>query len=144
MGLWYTGYNYHAGDVHQTKSSCLGYATSPDGLKWTRYSDRPIFDKVWTEDMQVLRHGDLYWMFAEGRFDIAHWLTSKNGIDWTSRAASTSTMPTASRSVPGPTARLACGSKAAGGICSTSGAIKESGWPPQSTVVGGPTCGTNP
>ncbi len=85
--LWYTGYNYHAGDVHQTKSSCLGYATSPDGLRWTRYSDRPIFDKVWTEDMQVMKHGDLYWMFAEGRFDIAHWLTSNDGIGWNERGS---------------------------------------------------------
>jgi hypothetical protein len=80
--LWYTGYNYQAGDVHRTEARYLGYATSPDGLRWTRYSDRPIFDKVWTEDVQVLKHGDLYWMFAEGRFDIAHWLTSSDGIEW--------------------------------------------------------------
>ena len=80
--LWYTGYNYHSGDAHQTEARYLGYATSSDGLAWTRYSSRPIFDKVWTEDVQVLKHGDLYWMFAEGRYDIAHWLTSKDGIGW--------------------------------------------------------------
>jgi hypothetical protein len=80
--LWYTGYNYQPGDAQQTEARYLGYATSPDGLKWTRYSDRPIFDKVWTEDVEVLKHGDRYWMFAEGRFDIAHWLTSPDGIAW--------------------------------------------------------------
>ena len=80
--LWYTGYNYHPGDANRTEARYLGYATSPDGLNWTRYSDRPIFDRVWTEDVQVLKHGDLYWMFAEGRFDIAHWLTSKDGVCW--------------------------------------------------------------
>jgi len=80
--LWYTGYNDHRGDTHRTEARYLGYATSPDGLKWTRYSNQPIFDRVWTEDVQVLKRGDLYWMFAEGRDDIAHWLTSKDGIGW--------------------------------------------------------------
>ncbi|MEK6248718.1 MAG: hypothetical protein N2C12_11100, partial [Planctomycetales bacterium] len=60
----------------------LGYATSPDGLNWTRHADGPIFDESWVEDMHVVKHGDEYIMVAEGRNDIAHMLTSENGIDW--------------------------------------------------------------
>jgi hypothetical protein len=75
--LWYTGYNPNRSDT-----MCLGYATSPDGLKWTRYPGNPVFDKSWTEDMQVVKRGDTYYMFAEGRHDIAHMLTSKDRVHW--------------------------------------------------------------
>jgi predicted GH43/DUF377 family glycosyl hydrolase len=75
--LWYTGYNSdHSGTMH------LGYATSPDGLKWTRFANNPIHDQSWVEDMCVVKHGDTYYMFAEGRSDIAHMLTSKDRIHW--------------------------------------------------------------
>lgn len=75
--LWYTGYNPDRGRMMR-----LGYATSPDGLKWTRYAGNPIFDKVWTEDMCVVKHGDTYFMFAEGLHDVAHTLTSTDRIHW--------------------------------------------------------------
>jgi predicted GH43/DUF377 family glycosyl hydrolase len=75
--LWYTGYrDGYADEKH------LGYATSPDGLHWTRHPGNPICDRGWVEDMQVVKHGDTYSMFAEGRDDIAHWLTSKDRIHW--------------------------------------------------------------
>jgi beta-1,2-mannobiose phosphorylase / 1,2-beta-oligomannan phosphorylase len=81
--LWYTGYNDEPTDAHHTDARYLGYATSPDGLKWTRYSDKPILDTVWTEDVHITRLEDRsYRMFAEGRDDIMHWLTSKDGIQW--------------------------------------------------------------
>jgi hypothetical protein len=75
--MWYTGYNDNRSDTKY-----LGYATSPDGLKWTRYPGNPIFDKSWVEDMYVVKHGDTYYMFAEGRHDIAHMMTSKDRIHW--------------------------------------------------------------
>ena len=75
--LWYTGYNQDRGGVMH-----LGYATSPDGLKWTRYAGNPVYDKAWTEDMCVVKHGDTYFMFAEGLHDIAHMLTSKDRVHW--------------------------------------------------------------
>ncbi|MEA3224874.1 MAG: SMP-30/gluconolactonase/LRE family protein, partial [Planctomycetota bacterium] len=75
--LWYTGYNQQGSDTKY-----LGYATSPDGLKWTRHSGNPVFDKSWVEDMCVVKHGDTYYMFAEGRNDIAHMLTSTDKIHW--------------------------------------------------------------
>jgi len=75
--LWYTGYN-----PDRAETKFLGYATSPDGLVWTRHSDWPIFDQSWVEDMHVVRHGDTYFMVAEGRHDLAHLLTSKDRVHW--------------------------------------------------------------
>ncbi len=74
--MWYTGYNNEESERH------LGYATSDDGITWKRYSDRPIYDKGWVEDMSVIKVNDTYYMFAEGRNDIAHILTSHDGIQW--------------------------------------------------------------
>jgi beta-1,2-mannobiose phosphorylase / 1,2-beta-oligomannan phosphorylase len=75
--MWYSGYNGGESDPKY-----LGYATSPDGINWTRYSDKPIFDSKWTEDMFVLKHQGTYYMFAEGPNDISHLMTSDDGINW--------------------------------------------------------------
>jgi len=73
--LWYTGYR-----DGEDEEMHLGLATSPDGLVWTRYKDNPIFDACWTEDMMALKSGNVYYMFAEGRGDTAHMLTSSDKI----------------------------------------------------------------
>lgn len=75
--LWYTGYN-----KAQSETLHLGYATSQDGLNWTRYPGNPIFTESWVEDMCVIKHGDVYYMFAEGLNDIAHMLTFNDRIHW--------------------------------------------------------------
>ncbi len=75
--MWYTGF----GDSHENLS--LGYATSTDGMVWKRYSEQPIFDGYWTEDVQVVKHNGTYSMVAEGVDDIAHMLSSTDGIHWT-------------------------------------------------------------
>ena len=75
--MWYSG--YIGGD---SDPKYLGYATSEDGIDWTRYSDEPVFADKWTEDMFVVKHGASYYMFAEGKNDVAHLLTSKDGIQW--------------------------------------------------------------
>ena len=80
--LWYTGYNDHPSDRNFRQRRSLGYATSNDGLHWTRYAGNPIFAETWTEDMMVLKQGDTYLMFAEGRNDIAHMLTSTDRVHW--------------------------------------------------------------
>lgn len=75
--MWYTGYRKKPDtEMH------LGYATSKDGFEWTRYADHPIFDSGWLEDMMVLKSDNTYYMFAEGRNDIAHMLTSTDRIHW--------------------------------------------------------------
>src|SRR5436190_5749009 len=56
--MWYTGYKK---DDHDTKF--LGYANSPDGINWTRYTHNPIFSDSWTEDMMVVKSGNTYTMF---------------------------------------------------------------------------------
>ena len=77
--LWYTGYR----DNMKNENLALGYATSKDGISWTRYPGNPVFNKSWVEDMMVIKHGTTYYMFAEGYNDIAHLLTSEDKINWT-------------------------------------------------------------
>ena len=75
--LWYSGYNPDIMDeIH------LGYATSKDGINWTRYPGNPIYKDYWVEDMCVVHHKNKYYMFAEGLNDIAHLMISGDGINW--------------------------------------------------------------
>ncbi len=76
--LWYTGYN-----DDRSPSKFLGHATSPDGLHWTRDPANPIFNRSWTEDVYVLKRDGQFLMFAEGKNDIAHQLTSPDPVHWT-------------------------------------------------------------
>ncbi len=78
--LWYTGYN---DDRSPTKF--LGHARSTDGIHWTRDPENPIFDEGWVEDMCVVLVDGTYYLFAEGRNDIAHLLTSPDGLKWTAQ-----------------------------------------------------------
>jgi hypothetical protein len=75
--LWYTGYDDTAEGLRK-----LGFATSEDGIRWTRHPRSPLLKDVWVEDMMVVKHEGKYHMFAEGRHDRAHQLVSDNGIDW--------------------------------------------------------------
>lgn len=75
--MWYTGY-----DGTREGLKMLGYATSPDGVTWTRHPNNPVYREHWVEDMMVLRREGTYHMFAEGEGDRAQLLTSKDGIDW--------------------------------------------------------------
>jgi hypothetical protein len=76
--LWYTGY---AGDRPPTMS--LGHATSRDGIHWERDAGNPIFAESWVEDVYVDTHDGAFFMFAEGKNDIAHLLASTDGRKWT-------------------------------------------------------------
>jgi len=75
--MWYTGFEHDSSPLLK-----LGYATSPDGIHWTRYDKNPLYDKHWVEDMMVVRHEGTYYMFAEGKGDLAQLLTSADGITW--------------------------------------------------------------
>jgi sucrose-6-phosphate hydrolase SacC (GH32 family) len=74
--MWYSGY------AEDSEPKSLGYATSEDGINWSRYSDGPIFNEKWTEDMFIIKDGEMYYMYAEGPHDIAHLLTSADGVSW--------------------------------------------------------------
>lgn len=77
--LWYTGYDGRRDGIKQ-----LGYATSHDGLKWTRSQANPLCPGNWVEDAMVVRDDSTYFMFAEGpRTSESQLLTSPNGVAWT-------------------------------------------------------------
>ncbi len=76
--IWYTGY-----DGTRPGLKMLGYATSVDGLQWTRSAHSPLYREHWVEDLCVVKHRDTYYMFAEGFLDRAHLLTSPDGLVWT-------------------------------------------------------------
>lgn len=75
--MWYTGYDGTREGVKR-----LGYATSADGIAWTRYKDNPIHDQHWVEDMSIVPVDSLFHMFAEGKDDQAQLLVSRNGVQW--------------------------------------------------------------
>ncbi len=75
--MWYTGFERDTSPLLK-----LGYATSPDGIHWTRHPANPIYEEHWVEDMMVVRHKGSYYMFAEGKADQAQLLTSQDGIQW--------------------------------------------------------------
>tara|TARA_R110000868_G_scaffold108065_6_gene295384 strand:+ start:594 stop:1580 length:987 start_codon:yes stop_codon:yes gene_type:complete len=77
--MWYTGYN----DSISPKRF-LGLATSKDGINWERYGEKPLVPETWIEDMHVVKYDNKYYMFAEGQNDVAHLLTSSDGLNWTS------------------------------------------------------------
>src|SRR3990172_7128570 len=72
--MWFTGY-----DGTRPGLKMLGYATSADGLRWTRYRGNPIYREHWVEDVMVLKEGDTYYMVSEGDGGAyPELLTSKN------------------------------------------------------------------
>tara|TARA_R110002049_G_scaffold28018_5_gene96669 strand:- start:21788 stop:22738 length:951 start_codon:yes stop_codon:yes gene_type:complete len=77
--MWYTGYN----DSISPKRF-LGLANSKDGIHWQRYSDKPIIPDIWVEDINICKYKSIYYMLAEGKNDVAHLLTSSDGLNWNS------------------------------------------------------------
>ena len=71
--MWYSGGEQHEPDA-------IGYATSPDGLRWSKHPANPIFKSdpalTWEKHKvtacQVLRQGDWHLMFYIGFRDTAH------------------------------------------------------------------------
>jgi beta-1,2-mannobiose phosphorylase / 1,2-beta-oligomannan phosphorylase len=75
--MWYTA------AACKTCPGKLGYATSADGMTFTRWADHPIFDDVWIEDVMVVPDGDKYYIFAEGQDDEMQLLVSTDRVSWT-------------------------------------------------------------
>ena len=78
--LWYTGSN-----PDRDPRRLLGHATSRDGLTWHRDPANPLVRDAWVEDVCVVRWGPCLEMFAEGERDVAHRLTSRDGVRWRRR-----------------------------------------------------------
>jgi hypothetical protein len=78
--MWFTGY-----DGTRAGRKMLGFATSSDGLRWTRSAANPLDRDNWIEDMMVVKQGETFLMFAEGKDDRAQLLTSADGLRWERR-----------------------------------------------------------
>jgi predicted GH43/DUF377 family glycosyl hydrolase len=71
--MWYSG-------GEQNEPNAIGYATSADGVKWTKHSGNPVFKPdpkhAWEKDRvtgcQVIRQGGWHVMFYIGFRDEAH------------------------------------------------------------------------
>jgi beta-1,2-mannobiose phosphorylase / 1,2-beta-oligomannan phosphorylase len=71
--MWYSG-------GEQYEPDAIGYATSPDGLVWTKRTENPIFKSdpkiEWEQDKvtacQVVKDGKWYLMFYIGFRDVDH------------------------------------------------------------------------
>ncbi|MCC6490354.1 MAG: hypothetical protein IT364_22915 [Candidatus Hydrogenedentes bacterium] len=81
---WYAGWQGEY-DLDRENLVHLGYATSPDGIHWTKHPGNPIFTKRWVEDICVLKVDDVYYMYVEDESKgdtVVHLLTSTDGLDW--------------------------------------------------------------
>lgn len=89
--MWYTGGWDHP---------ALGYATSTDGIAWTKYPSNPVYGQgassyAYTSDAHtIIKVGSTYWLFTSGgttttnpftTFKVA---TSSDGIAWTTQSSS--------------------------------------------------------
>lgn len=92
--MWYTGVLYMA-FTKLIVAEQIGYATSPDGLNWTKYAGNPVLaygptgslNDKWVYEPVVIRTGSSYTMYYSylsqiGTYGIAK-ATSKDGISWT-------------------------------------------------------------
>ncbi|MBL9124372.1 MAG: glycosylase [Planctomycetaceae bacterium] len=95
--LWFTGY-----DGTRPGQKMLGLATSRDGLHWEADSRNPIYRETWCEDMMVVEHDGLYYLFAEGAGDRAQLLTSSDGVVWKRRGTLDVRQTSGEPLTPGP------------------------------------------
>lgn len=81
--MWYVG---HAAGGQA--SSKVGYATSPDGITWTRHPGNPIISRPsQDQDISVLKVApNNYVMYVEVNNDHIDLFTSTDGIAWTEYA----------------------------------------------------------
>jgi hypothetical protein len=89
--MWYNGVSYNNWLIK------VGYATSPDGISWTKYTGNPVvdvganlsFDDMWVGTPAVIKRNDIYEMWYSGfcsvsGFDTLRigYATSSDGITW--------------------------------------------------------------
>jgi beta-1,2-mannobiose phosphorylase / 1,2-beta-oligomannan phosphorylase len=92
--MWYTGLGADGVSGH----AWIGYATSPDGVTWTKHPGNPVldpgasgWDAGWTFNPVVIAAGGTYKMWYSGADSLPMWesilrigyATSPDGISWT-------------------------------------------------------------
>jgi predicted GH43/DUF377 family glycosyl hydrolase len=89
--MWYTGLN-------AASKNRIGYATSPDGITWTKYAGNPVlnlgatgsWDSSSVASPFVLKVGSIYKMWYRGNGNVRvsiGYATSPDGINWTKYGA---------------------------------------------------------
>ena len=136
--MWYSG-------GEQYEPNAIGYATSEDGLKWTRDERNPIFKadpkSVWEKDRvtgcQVIRKRDWHIMFYIGFRDVNYAqigiARSKDGItDWQPTRPTPSFVRARDSGTKTPCTSRMRSTTAKNGSCGTTvarEASSKSGWP---------------
>lgn len=94
--MWYCGYDVTVNGSSTDGKASIGYATSTDGINWTKYANNPImvtgvgnWESVYVQDPHVIKENGEYHMWYGGGSDDSHYdqqvgyATSLNGITWT-------------------------------------------------------------
>jgi len=97
--LWYSAGSISPADVPWTEPAAIGYATSPDGITWTKYNHNPVMqglhDGSWlseaVETLRVYKLNNIYYGFYHA---ADYWgvsrvglTTSTDGITWNLQAS---------------------------------------------------------
>lgn len=98
--MWYCGYDAVVDGNGTDGRANLGYATSPDGINWTKYASNPIlttgintWDSIHVQDPHVIKEGAIYYMWYGGGASDTYYdqqvgfATSPDGINWTKSSA---------------------------------------------------------
>jgi len=104
--MWFEGQTFSTGSIAK---AAIGYATSPNGVEWTKYSDNPVLSSgaagAWDEGRiygpVVISTGNSYVMYyrglsSQGTVGQTGMATSDDGIHWTKRASPISIPPSTS------------------------------------------------
>lgn len=94
--MWYCGYDAVVDGNGTDGRANLGYATSTDGINWTKYAGNPIlttgtntWDSIHVQDPHVIKESGVYYMWYGGGASDTYYdqqvgfATSLDGINWT-------------------------------------------------------------
>lgn len=94
--MWYAGFDCEVNGQSTDGKVNIGYATSADGITWTKHANNPVFttttsawDAVTVQDPTVIKHNGLYHMWYggvdvdENYFQQTGYASSEDGILWT-------------------------------------------------------------
>ena len=93
--MWYAGYDCTINGLATDGKVNIGYATSSDGITWTKYENNPVltttqntWDKVYVQDPHVIQYNNAYHMWYGGA-DVSDnycqqtgYAYSVDGIHW--------------------------------------------------------------
>jgi predicted GH43/DUF377 family glycosyl hydrolase len=93
--MWYCGYDVTVDGSGTDGRANIGYATSTDGILWTKYVNNPVivtgvasWDSIYVQDPHVIKEGNEYRMwYGGGQNDTYYdqqvgYATSSDGINW--------------------------------------------------------------